>query len=72
MSLFIPTDLVDVFFPVPSIKGFKGEILHPVFVQATNIDVVAIRMRAWLVEGVDSAMLAEMVLCDLGAESIGR
>src|SRR5262245_4895197 len=59
-------------FPVLTVKifRFQGRQINPV--NASHIDVDLVRIRAWYIERLDAAVLAECVLGNASVERIGR
>ena len=59
-------------FPVLTVKifWFQGSQINPV--NASHIDVDLVRIRAWHIERMNAAVLAECVLGNASVERVGR
>src|SRR5690606_8100971 len=62
----------DAGFPVAAVEGLALEALDGIAVEAAQVDVVAIGMRARAGEGVDTANSAEAVRGGHGVEAVRR
>ena len=62
---------LDLLIPALSVKGTDNHTFDRALVQTADIDVDAAWMRTRLIKRLDSAVLAEYVICNTGAESIG-
>src|SRR5581483_11096266 len=63
---------VDALLPVSSVEPHDREPVERDVVEAADVHVDAIGMRAGNVEARNAARAAEMMLCDAGAEAIRR
>ena len=62
---------LDTFFPVLSVERIEAEIRRRDAIEASDVHVDALRMRAGPVEGMNAAAAAEVVLRCVGTESVG-
>ena len=63
-------ELTGVFLPVLSVERLNGNPLRH-RIQASNVDIVAVWIRSWDIECLDSTDAAKMMLCDTGIECVG-
>ena len=59
-----------ILLPVGAIEWRNCERAYRLGFQASGVNANAVRMRAWQIERLDSAMSAEIVLRDSGIESV--